>query len=112
MEAGPTRPKQQRRLQPSDIYVIVENNIKGDLKEVCNGSCTNDCVEWWLLPAKNTLQLNGLDPNEYAAAIWNLLEKGRGKHRNIISVGNSNCWKTFSLKPLTKIYPSFTSPTS
>ena len=33
MEPGPTRPKQQRRLQPSNIYaVIVENNIKKDLK--------------------------------------------------------------------------------
>ena len=33
MESGPTRPKQQRRLQPSDIYVvIVEKNIKSDLK--------------------------------------------------------------------------------
>ena len=32
-EPGPTGPKQQRRLQPSDIYaVIVENNIKSDLK--------------------------------------------------------------------------------
>ena len=33
MEPGPTRPKQQRRLQPSDIHaVITENNIKSDLK--------------------------------------------------------------------------------
>ena len=33
MEPDPTRLKQQRRLQPSDIYaVIVENNIKSDLK--------------------------------------------------------------------------------
>ena len=168
MEPGPTRPRQQRRLQPSDIYaVIVENNIKSDLKlcahglkvkekennpllfnyvfnkdekrwnsaiqtawkmknatailerqnknhmtileEVCNGSCTDDCAERWLLQAKNTLQLNGLDPNEFAAAIRNLLEKGRGKHRNIILVGNSNCGITFLLKPL--IYQCFTSPT-
>ena len=33
MEPGPTRPKQQRRLQLSDIHaMIVENNIKSDLK--------------------------------------------------------------------------------
>ena len=33
MEPGPTRPKQQRRLRPYNIYaVIVENNIKKDLK--------------------------------------------------------------------------------
>ena len=64
------------------------------------------------LQAKNTLQLNGLDGKEFAAAIRDLLEKGRGKHRNIIQMGNSNCWKTFLLKHLTKIYPCFTSPTS
>ena len=171
MEPGPTRPKQQRRLLPYNIYaVIVENNIKKDLKlcihalklkekqnnpllfncvfnkdekrrnsaiqtvwkmknatatlerqnknrmtileEVRNGSCTDDCAERWLLHAKNTLQLNGLDPNEFAAAIRNLIEKGRGKHRNIILVGNSNYGKTFLLKPLTKIYQCFTSPAS
>ena len=162
MEPGSTRPKQQRRLQSHDIYaVIVENNIKSDLKlcahaeklkekesnpllfnyvfnkdekrrnstiqtawkmknatatlehqnknrmtileEVRNGSCTDDCAERWLLHAKNTLQLNGLDPNEFAAAIRNLIEKGRSKHRNIILVGNSNYGKTFLLKPLTKM---------
>ena len=147
MELGLTRPKQHRRLQPSDIYaVIVESNIKSDFKlcayalklkekennsllfnyifskdekrrnsaiqfawkmknatailepqsknhitileEVRNGKCSDDCTEKWLLQTKNTLQLNGLDPNEFAAAIRNLLEKGRGKHRNVIIVGN------------------------
>ena len=49
------------------------------LEEVRNGSCTDDCAERCLLQAKNTLQLSGFDPNEFAAAIGNLLEKGRGK---------------------------------
>ena len=65
-----------------------------------------------VLQAKNTLQLNGLDGKEFAAAIRDLLEKGRGKHRNIIQMGNSNCRKTFLLKHLTKIHPCFTSSTS
>ena len=82
------------------------------LEEVRNGSCTDYCAERWHLQAKNILQLNGLDPNEFAAAIRNLLEKGRGKHRNIILVGNSNWGKTFLLKSLTKIYQCFTSQTS
>ena len=47
------------------------------LEEVRNGNCTDDCAERWLLPAKNTLQLNGREPNEFAAAIRNLLEKCR-----------------------------------
>ena len=81
------------------------------LEEIRNGSSTDDCAERWLLQTKNTLQLNGLDPNEFAAAIRNLIEKGRDKHRNIL-VGNSHCGKTFLLKPLTKIYQCFTCPTS
>ena len=171
MEPGPARPKQQRCLQPSDIFdLIVQNNIKSNLKlcphalkikekennplffngvfnkdekrwnsaiqttwkmknatatlerqkknrmtileEATNGSCTDDCAKGWLLQAKNTLQLNGLDPNQFAAAIRNFLEKGCVKHRNIILVGNTNCGKAFLLKPLTKIYQCFTSPTS
>ena len=82
------------------------------LEEVWTGSCTDDCAEKWLFQTRNTLQLNGLDPNESAAAIRNLLEKSCGKHRNIILVGNLSFWKTFLLKPLTKIYQCFTSPTS
>ena len=82
------------------------------VEEVCNGACTGDCAERWYLQTKSTLQLNGLDPNEFAAAIRNLTEKGRDKHRNIILVGNSNCGKTFLWKPLTKIYQCFNSPTS
>ena len=81
------------------------------LEEVRNGSCTDDCAERWLLQAKSTLKLNGLDPNEFAPATRNLIEKGRGKHRNIL-VGNSNCGKTFLLKPLTKICQFLTRPTS
>ena len=45
------------------------------LEEVYNGSCKDDCAERWLLQAKNTLQLNGHEPNEFAAVIRNLLEK-------------------------------------
>ena len=82
------------------------------LEEVRNGSCSDDCAERWLLQAQNTLQLNGLDLNKFTAAIRNRIEKGRGKHRNIILVGNSNCGKTFLLKPLTKMHLCFTSPTS
>ena len=82
------------------------------LQEVRSGSCTGDFAERWLLLAKHILQLNDLDSNEFSAAIRNLLEKGCGKHRNIILVDNSNCGKTLLLKPLTKLKHCFTSPTS
>ena len=98
-----------------NVTVTLERQNKNRmtiLKEVRNGSCTDDCAERWLLQAKSSLQLNGLDLNEFAPATRNLIEKDRGKHRNIILVGNSNCGKTLLLKPLTKIYQFLTRPTS
>ena len=51
-------------------------------------------------------------PNNCIPLQYELLEKGRGKHRNIMLVGNTNCGKTFLLKPLTKLYKCFQSPTA
>ena len=50
------------------------------LQEVRNWSSTDNGAERWLLQDQNTLQLNGLDPNEFAAAIRNFIKKGCGKH--------------------------------
>ena len=41
-----------------------------------------------------------------------LLEKGRGKYRNIFLKGPANCGKTFLLNPLTVIYRTFLNPAS
>ena len=42
----------------------------------------------------------------------NILEKGRGKGRNLMITGPTNCGKTFILNPLTLIYKSFINPSS
>ena len=39
-----------------------------------------------------------------------LLQKGRGKYRNILITGPANCVKTFILNPLNDIFNTFTNP--
>ena len=43
-------------------------------------------------------------------AVKGLLEKGRGKCRNILIKGPANCGKTFILNPLNCIFRTFTNP--
>lgn len=64
--------------------------------EACNGL--------WLRLALEVLQLNGIDVNFYSACLRNALTNGRGKHRNVILCGPSNCAKTFLLKPLRTLF--------
>eukprot|EP00795_Rhopilema_esculentum_P003566 gene3566-biopygen19 len=51
--------------------------------------------------------------NELIATTWkmsNLLEKGRGKFRNIMITGLANCGKTDLLNPLNDLFETFTNP--
>ena len=57
-----------------------------------------------------SLRLNNVHPFVFAAAIRELLEKGRGKFRNILIVGPSNCGKTFLLTQINKIFKTFQNP--
>lgn len=41
-----------------------------------------------------------------------MLDKGRGKYRNLMITGPANCGKTFILLPLTLIYEAFCNPAS
>ena len=57
--------------------------------------------------AKITLQKDNVPKKEFSTAIVSALEHGRGKGRNILIVGPANCGKTFILKPLQKIFHTF-----
>ena len=57
--------------------------------------------------AKITLQKDNVPKNEFSTAIVSALEHGCGKGRNILIVGPANCGKTFILKPLQKIFHTF-----
>lgn len=74
-------------------------------------SSVDECGGRWLELARETLAKNNINETDFASSVFKLLEKGRGKHRNIMLVGKSNCAKTFMLLPLKKIYRCFTTPT-
>ena len=80
--------------------------------EAVESGCIENCEGRWLRCAKEVLAANGIDLRQFAKAIYMLLEKGRGKYRNLMLVGPANCGKTFLLKPLNVIYHTFTNPAS
>ena len=83
------------------------------LQSAFQSSCVKDCNGVWFSCAENVLHRNSVNKYVFADAIRNLLEKGRGKHRNIYIVGPGNSAKTFLLKPLLCIYPEhFSNPAS
>ena len=50
------------------------------------------------------LSLNGVEVVVFASYIFQLLAQGRGKFRNVMIYGQTNCGKTFMLKPLQCIF--------
>lgn len=80
----------------------------------CAGEpCTPGCDGRWISLALDTLRKNNLNQQTFTSALFELLEKGRGKHRNVMLVGPFDCGKSFLLKPLTKVFPNaFKNPSS
>ena len=62
--------------------------------------------------AENLIPRNDIDLLVFATACRMLLEKGRGKYRNILLTGPANCGKTFILNPLNVVYKTFSNPAS
>ncbi len=71
-------------------------------------SCVDGCDMIWINSAKEVLRNNKVNAYVFAAAIRDLLEKGRGKYRNVMIVGPANYGKTFLLNPLIKQFRTFT----
>ena len=67
-------------------------------------NCTEECNGSWLQCALEVLTLNGIQPGTFAGYIRDLLVNGRGKFRNLMIYGPSNCAKTFMLRPLKIIF--------
>lgn len=83
------------------------------LQSAFDSSCIADCNGLWFSSAVNVLERNNVNKYVYADAMRNLLEKGRGKDRNMYIIGPGNSGKTFLLKPLLLIYPeTFSNPAS
>ena len=68
------------------------------------------CNHQWITCAKDVLIRKGISVVKFARSIVESLDKGRGKYRNVMMVGPTNCGKTFLLNPLNVIYNTFTNP--
>ena len=80
------------------------------LEKKLEEQCVEGCLGKWLAMATDILNRNGVDVTVFAEAVRVLLEKGRGKYRNIYLKGPANCGKTFLLNPLNLIYHTFSNP--
>ena len=81
---------------------ILQNKLAEDCAVGCSGR--------WLVLARDILARNGIPSEEFASSVRLLLEKGRGKYRNLYIKGPANCGKTFLLNPLNVIYTTFSNP--
>lgn len=81
------------------------------LYDTVNTRCVPGCEDkLWKRSALQLLEHNNIDWVTFAEAVKTLLFRGRGKYRNLILVGESNCGKSFLLEPLKKIYKVFDNP--
>lgn len=80
------------------------------VQEAASGECEENCT--WLTTALEVLSLNDIEPATFAKHLYDLLKNGRGKYRNLMIVGRSNCTKTFMLKPLKLIFKCFENPSN
>ena len=80
------------------------------LEEAGEGDCVDGCDGQWLLCAEEILEENGIGVELFRTAVNELLLRGRGKNRNLLLTGPTNCGKSFLLNPLKVVYRTFCNP--
>ena len=78
------------------------------IRRAATDQCIAGCNQQWLACALEVLANNRVNPEEFAFAIRDLLTNGRGKRRNILLIGKSNCAKTFLLDPIRDLFNTYT----
>ena len=82
------------------------------LRQAGEKQCMCDPPDHWLKSAMLLLEKNQIPFDQFSRSVHQLLEKGRGKYRNVMVIGPANCGKTFILNPLNIIFRTFTNPAS
>ena len=70
------------------------------LQEELTSECIDGCEGKSLTAAKHLLQRHKIEERSFCNAIYNALEKGRGRYRNVYIHGPANCGKSFIVSPL------------
>lgn len=81
------------------------------IDEAAKGNCVAESCEW-LSCALEVLSFNSINPHTFAGYLKELLIKGRSKWLNLMLIGETNCAKTFILKPLKLIFNCFENPSN
>ena len=84
-------------------------HLQSFLQNPCDPGCKG---RTWLNMALEILRNNDVNKFVFVGNVRELLRKERGKNRNLIITGPSNCGKTFTLNPLNTIFDTFTNPSS
>ena len=85
------------------------------LSEFLSEPCAVDeegrrCEGSWYKAALETLSKNDIAVDRFSTLVKANLKYGRGKGRNLMICGPTNCAKSFLFLPLTKVYKCFTTP--
>ena len=99
------------KMQTASANLDREQKARMDiLREQLSEDCCPGCNKLWLKCAMEVLRNNKIHPFVFAHALRDLLINGRGKFRNLLIIGPTNCGKTFMLKPLGSIFRVFSKP--
>ena len=80
------------------------------LRDSLHSDCVEGCDGAWIRQAKDILSRNSIPEELFCTGVISLLHRGRGKYRNVLVTGPTNCGKTFILRPLTTIFKTFSNP--
>lgn len=80
------------------------------LHDAYQTDCIDNCNGKWMQCALDILQRNEIPLTSFCNAVYNALEHGRGKYRNIYISGPANTGKSFIISPLKVIYRAFLNP--
>ena len=80
------------------------------LEEAGEDDCVDGCDGQGRLSAEEILKNNGIDVELFRTVVNELLLRGRGKNRNLLLTGPTNCGKSFLLSPPKVIYRIFCNP--
>ena len=100
------------KMENASKTLLRENKSRMSLirQSKSEAQCVDGCNGKWEECALQVLKQNNVHPYVFASAVRDLLEKGRGKFRNLMIVGPANCGKTFLFSPLTRIFAKFANP--
>ena len=99
-----------KELSSAEKLVRMEKSRVEILQEVRGLQCTPGCNGQYHTAAIAALERNEIPVTSFVKAIYDALELGRGKYRNIYIHGPANSRKTFILSPLKVIYKIFSNP--